>query len=116
MKVDLYTKIVLTAIAIGLFLNVAGDSKLSVVRDAAADVAGMDWSKLTRDFQFRYAVEHIIKSPSISYYWETILKRKLKKTGRRSDIRDAVEDIIEGCYATEDGDIFCQKVVLKKRK
>ena len=34
MKVDLYTKIVLTAI--GLFLNVTGDSKLTVIKDAVA--------------------------------------------------------------------------------
>ena len=37
MKVDLYTKIVLTAIGLGLFLNVADNSKLSVVKDASAD-------------------------------------------------------------------------------
>jgi len=34
MKVDLYTKIVLTTI--GLFLNVTGDSKLTVIKDATA--------------------------------------------------------------------------------
>ncbi len=43
MKVDLYTKIVLTAI--GLFLNVTGDSKLSVIKDAAAAVGGYDYKQ-----------------------------------------------------------------------
>ena len=77
MKVDLYTKIVLTAIAIGLFLNVAGDSKLSVVKDVSAKVAGMDKYGLKYDYDFKGAVE------------------------------DIAEDVIEGCsasgYVDEDG-------------
>ena len=79
MKVDLYTKIVLTAIAIGLFLNVAGDSKLSVVKDASADVAGMSWFDLKFDYDFKKAMAEIAKNDR--------------------DFKRAVEKIAEGCSA-----------------
>ena len=89
MKVDLYTKIVLTAIVIALFLNVAGDSKLSVVKNVSADVAGMDSYDLRTDYDFKSAVENIVGDMARSD--STFI----------AAVEDIAEDVIEGCKVTE---------------
>ena len=60
MQVDTYTKVVLTIIAVTLVIQTG--KSVPVVGDVAAEVAGMDYRDLSRDYDFKKAVRRVVES------------------------------------------------------
>ena len=62
---DKYTKFILTLIAVGIFSINVQLFKDDIITSANAEVAGMDWFELKRDFDFRRAVKSIVRRCSV---------------------------------------------------
>ena len=62
---DKYTKFILTLIAVGIFSINVQLFKDDIITSANAEVAGMDWFELKRDFDFKRAVKSIVRRCSV---------------------------------------------------
>ena len=58
--IDKYTKIVLTVIAVGLWVPIV--QSINLVQEAQADVAGMSYRDLRRDRDFKKAVKYVVNN------------------------------------------------------
>lgn len=58
--IDKYTKIVLTVIAVGLWVPIM--QSINLVQEAQADVAGMSYRDLRRDRDFKKAVKYVVNN------------------------------------------------------
>ena len=62
---DKYTKFILTLIAVGIFSINVQLFKDDIITSANAEVAGMSWFELKRDFDFKRAVKSIVRRCSV---------------------------------------------------